>query len=248
MDENTTDKADQDQTVDTTTLIAGQDALAGQGAIGTDQTDDDKLGYDKQGRAYAKVSEVKVGSRLALDDAFADTECGLPENSIVVVASDDGGLFFLCGDEGGTQHYLDGQIAGQAGAEFYIGLYVTPDLAQNDALGEGHRGSEAGQGAGPSDQTDADPEQPDPIADRKDPELGDTVYLFERNFDPETHEPVEGYQKPKAGVLVKLVDETGEADIRVGGEDSAPVTSHNVKYGSNGWQDGHNYWRQGHND
>lgn len=80
-------------------------------------------------------------------------------------------------------------------------------------------------------------------ADPAEPKLGDTVYLFERNVDPTTSEPLEGYQEPKAGTLVALVEETGVADIRVGGETSAPETSQGVPYRTQA-EEGQNYWSE----
>lgn len=78
---------------------------------------------------------------------------------------------------------------------------------------------------------------------QKAPELGDTVFLFERNHDPVTSEVLDGYQDAKVGTLVGLDEDTGHADIKVGGETSAPVTSHKVPYKSMAVE-GDNYWSQ----
>lgn len=67
---------------------------------------------DTRGRAYAKIADVKVGSKLECDGGFT---C-MKQGAIKEVAAFDGQLYIPC--RRGT-HMLAGQIK----ADCYIGLY-----------------------------------------------------------------------------------------------------------------------------
>lgn len=56
---------------------------------------------DAQGRAYAKLNELKVGDVIELDDGFDCKEMGTCR-----VCKDEQGLYFICSE---GHHYLDGQ-------------------------------------------------------------------------------------------------------------------------------------------
>jgi hypothetical protein len=78
---------------------------------------------DKQGNAYANVSEIIAGSKVRVDDGFL---C-MKENSLHEVQLSDeedtkGNLFIDC--EHG-KHFLDGQIAfdPKDKTSYYIGMY-----------------------------------------------------------------------------------------------------------------------------
>lgn len=64
--------------------------------------------HSTDGRPWAKSSELKPGDKLRLDDGFAETECGLEDNSVVSVERDNGGLYFNCH---AGHHYLAGQLS-----------------------------------------------------------------------------------------------------------------------------------------
>jgi hypothetical protein len=63
---------------------------------------------------FAKLSDVRVGTKLVPDAGFTCMEAG----AILEVAEDDKGLFVPCSH---GRHYLDGQL--EDGVE-YIGLVV----------------------------------------------------------------------------------------------------------------------------
>lgn len=70
-------------------------------------------GKDLQGRPYAKISEVKEGTRLQVDGDFV---C-IAKDAIVTVQSGEGELFVECSAGG---HDLAGQIQG----DYYNGMYL----------------------------------------------------------------------------------------------------------------------------
>lgn len=69
--------------------------------------------HDKDGRPYAKSSEVKAGDLLETDGDFT---C-IGEKEIVLIQEDEQGLYFAC-DNG--RHFLNGQADD---GEHLIGLY-----------------------------------------------------------------------------------------------------------------------------
>lgn len=120
--------------------------------------------------------------------------------------------------------------------------------AQGDtgaALEGADTGSQAGTGAGPSDQDksgvtrDESQDSAEFVFD-----LGAKVFLFERNFDPETSEPREGYQAPKPGKIVKITEDTDVIDVETGGEDSPKIVSHDVAHQTHAQKAGANYWAE----
>ncbi|BCH33168.1 hypothetical protein MesoLjLc_50980 [Mesorhizobium sp. L-8-10] len=58
--------------------------------------------HSKDGREWAKLSQLKLGDRIATDGDFT---CGI-SNKTLAIERDDHGLYVPC-DEG--NHYLDGQ-------------------------------------------------------------------------------------------------------------------------------------------
>lgn len=72
---------------------------------------------DKQGRAYAKVTDTKIGSRVRVDASFD----GIRSGASRVVKKDEYGLYIDCRTRSDSRHYLDGQLSSD-GAH-YIGLY-----------------------------------------------------------------------------------------------------------------------------
>lgn len=93
------------------------------------------------------------------------------------------------------------------------------------------------------DEANQDDNEPDQHAQRHpfEFELGATVYLFERNHDPVTSEPLDGYQEPKTGKIVKLSEDSSRIDVQTGGEDSPALTSHDVPHRSQAGE-GENFW------
>ena len=69
---------------------------------------------DKQGREYAKVSDLRAGDLVKVDGDFT---CLEPWTTHLVQANTDG-LWIDCNDEH-HQHYLSGQIDNG----YYIGIY-----------------------------------------------------------------------------------------------------------------------------
>ena len=67
------------------------------------------MSADKQGRPYAKVSEIGRGDRIELDSGFT---CAAGES--IVLYSD--GLYFPCSH---GRHYLSGQEKDG----YYVGIY-----------------------------------------------------------------------------------------------------------------------------
>lgn len=78
---------------------------------------------DLQGRAYAKVDEVKFGDVIQVDAGFPCIEA----NSVHVVDEDDTAIFIPCQH---GKHYLDGQISDDG--KTYVGVY--PMLYLNVAI------------------------------------------------------------------------------------------------------------------
>lgn len=80
--------------------------------------------HDKQGRPWAKLSEVKPGDILIADGGFT---C-IPEGARLTVREDSDGLYVPCaGDDAdsghpiiGGQHYLEGQADD---GEHLVGFY-----------------------------------------------------------------------------------------------------------------------------
>lgn len=72
-------------------------------------------------------------------------------------------------------------------------------------------------------------------------ELGATVLLFERNHDPVTSAPLEGYQAPLSGKIVKITEDSSNIDILTGGTDSPAITHHDIPHYSQA-DNGENYW------
>lgn len=68
---------------------------------------------DKQGRSYAKLSELKVGDTIELDGGFTCRQAG----RATVKARPDGALYFDCTDGG---HALHGQADD---GENLVGIY-----------------------------------------------------------------------------------------------------------------------------
>jgi len=68
-------------------------------------------------KPFAKVSEVKAGTKLKADGDFT---C-IKENAVLTVEENDGGLFVPC-KEG--HHYIDGQL--DDGDE-YTGFWLADD-------------------------------------------------------------------------------------------------------------------------
>lgn len=62
---------------------------------------------DINGRPYAKLSELKPGSLVEVDDGF---DC-MKGADVLTVQGEIGSLFISCLSEGG--HTLDGQLAGE---------------------------------------------------------------------------------------------------------------------------------------
>lgn len=79
-----------------------------------------KLGSEK--KPFALVSEVKPGDYLTPDAGFSCLEEGL----IYEVVEEKGALKIQC--EAVNGHHLDGQISGEPGKEFYVGLYLAKKL------------------------------------------------------------------------------------------------------------------------
>lgn len=74
------------------------------------------LSKDIQGRSWARVDQVRSGSKVEADGGFTCVTGG----QIMEIREDpDDMLFFVC-DEG--RHYIAGQLD-QTG-KFYIGLYL----------------------------------------------------------------------------------------------------------------------------
>jgi len=67
---------------------------------------------DKNGREYAKLSQLEPGDEIELDTGFTCHKAGM-----TYVRRDHNGLYFLC-DEG--HHYLNGQADN---GEDLVGLY-----------------------------------------------------------------------------------------------------------------------------
>ncbi len=70
---------------------------------------------DKQGREYAKLSDLKVGDTVQVDDGFT---CMEPWSKKEVRQSSDGVLFVECSE---LEHCLDGQLADDR--DSLIGIY-----------------------------------------------------------------------------------------------------------------------------
>lgn len=66
---------------------------------------------DKQGRPYAKLSELKAGDSIELDNGFTCAKSG-----VTTVQEDNLGLYFTCSDGRHT-------LAGQVEDETLIGIY-----------------------------------------------------------------------------------------------------------------------------
>lgn len=71
--------------------------------------------HDKSGREYAKLSELKGGTMIELDEGFTCHKAG---PVMVQGASGEGGLYFRC-DAG--LHFLDGQLAKDG--DHLVGVY-----------------------------------------------------------------------------------------------------------------------------
>ena len=70
--------------------------------------------HDKQGREWAKMSQLKAGDEVECDSGFT---CGI--NKATATVKDDGhGLYISC-DQG--KHYLVGQL--ESDGDSLIGLY-----------------------------------------------------------------------------------------------------------------------------
>lgn len=84
--------------------------------------------HDINGREYAKVTEVTVGTKLEADEGFT---C-IPWKTISIVASVWNELYIPCNgpddEDQGTnlshKHFLDGQMNDEG--THYTGLYVVP--------------------------------------------------------------------------------------------------------------------------
>lgn len=64
--------------------------------------------HSTDGREWAKLSDLKVGDKLTMDDGFDDGDgegCGISGKTLVVEQGEHG-LFVPCGE---GHHYLDGQ-------------------------------------------------------------------------------------------------------------------------------------------
>lgn len=72
---------------------------------------------DLQGRAYARVGDVKAGDRLEADGDFTCIRKG----AVLTVEDAGDGLKVPCRHQGG--HMLDGQIKGKGARAHYLGLY-----------------------------------------------------------------------------------------------------------------------------
>ena len=70
---------------------------------------------DRQGRPWAKLSELKVGDIVELDGGFTCQEAGVA----TVHSDEDEKLYFICGD---GRHYLSGQADD---GEHCVGVYRT---------------------------------------------------------------------------------------------------------------------------
>jgi len=70
---------------------------------------------DKQGREYARMSDLKEGDEVTVDGDFT---CMLPWSQAEVLGDEDG-LYILC-EEG--QHYLQGQLDYQDD-DSLVGIY-----------------------------------------------------------------------------------------------------------------------------
>lgn len=69
---------------------------------------------DKQGRTYARLSGLKVGDKVLVDDGFT---CMKPWSRHRVQKGPSGDLFIPCRH---GQHYLDGQLKGK---DSLVGVY-----------------------------------------------------------------------------------------------------------------------------
>lgn len=78
---------------------------------------------DIHGRVYAKLSELKPGMIVSVDNGF---DCMKGGDKFIVEAATDGSLFIKCGSEGG--HTLDGQLADENDNDHdpdeLIGIYL----------------------------------------------------------------------------------------------------------------------------
>lgn len=74
--------------------------------------------YDKNGRAYAKLSELADGTRIELDDGFDCVEHDGSPTYRKVHESAGKQLYFSCRH---GRHYLDGQLANDG--KHLIGVY-----------------------------------------------------------------------------------------------------------------------------
>lgn len=63
--------------------------------------------HSKDGREWARLSNLKPGSIIKCDDGFT---CGINNQERVVGADASGKLFVNCGE---GRHYLDGQLASE---------------------------------------------------------------------------------------------------------------------------------------
>lgn len=128
--------------------------------------------------------------------------------------------------------------AGQERAAGVVQHIQNAKAATAADLNSPNAGALAGTGAGPGD------EGVDPASEDFEFELGSTVYLFERNHDPETSAPRDGYQEPKKGKIVKITEDTDVIDVLTGGEDSPAITSHDVAHETDARRAGANYWSE----
>lgn len=69
---------------------------------------------EKQLRPWTKVSEIKIGSMVKMDDDFSCMMGGVNR----IVQEDDQGLFVVCAE---GHHYLDGQLSEDE--SHYVGVY-----------------------------------------------------------------------------------------------------------------------------
>lgn len=96
-----------------------------------------KAATDTNGRAYARVADIKVGDTVIPDGGFVATINGqdgkcMTEGAELTVQDDPAhGLYVPCAH---GKHFLDGQIEPTDVGEVYIGLYPKePDAEKTKA-------------------------------------------------------------------------------------------------------------------
>ncbi|MFZ1006849.1 MAG: hypothetical protein WAN65_08440 [Candidatus Sulfotelmatobacter sp.] len=95
--------------------------------------------HDKNGREYARMSELKVGDTVEIGGGMTCRDAGM-----ATIFADRSGEFYITCRAGDGRHFLSVEVSGEEGDDHLIGVYLPGSVGEKEkATDETKPGDEA---------------------------------------------------------------------------------------------------------